>query len=1227
MRRTILEKIGQIKKRIRRKSAAVIALGLVITMSVFYLLSLPALTLEKDKVSEDNATLITQEEDEILGEGAVSPQESETETAVTTEESGAETSETESGEPTSGEDVILNETEESEKPTIMPLAAGASSNLSDFVSQIVLKDSDGTVINNGGTVTPGQDYTFNITFKEDPSKLQFEYNSEGKLVYQLPPELSITQAINGKIMSSKDPLKELGSFVIDTDGKITVVFDEVDEYGNPTPGTNFIDNFTNATFTLEVKAQFNQSGGEKDVEIDFGNGNEITVVIDEKTKLQVKKAHGGYDKETHKIEYTVDITAVGGDVKELVLHDLMKKNGLLNNDFELVGMVVSGAGFSTPWELLPSELPAYTNGEYTLNFPSGYVLGKGEKVTVKYILKVKDEVFEDIDLLKVSGTNKVVVTGKDKDNEEVTGEGESVLREVEDRVIGKTGRIIEENGVKMISWSIALGDGYYDLSGKTLTEVLGPGLTVYRGKTLAIKKTKADGSQSSDVYLWDNAKITMSPGDTGFEYTFGPTEGQYIDSEGNTRFYTFDLVFYTNYDPQFVENNTAKNTVWVELEGENETDASVNIGTGEASLVKDGVLGSDGSNEYIEYTITTVVPSNLKGLNYVHIKDQLNIVSFEDESTVFPVENIPIDPPVVTAEYLDGTAISPFEYQYIKYNGTGSWANKSEWHLYMPKYGTHAWQYTEDVKVTVKYKISLDAKTLDGRFTLRDLLQNGVYNGKIVNLAQLKRATDVKAEDEDIKAPIVAKQGIYNAETGYYDYLVHLNYNRNEALAVNGKLPIFKDDYDPMLEYVNGSFEIILYDRSDNVVATFGDPPIIMNIDETNSRFSADFSSIGASAFDNPDIRYEIKYSMKERAGAQPGEDNIEGGKIVLKNKAVITIYGEDGQPIDYESDAKVDYHNVVDKKMVAADGNTSATVEIVINADAIDLNPGGDTIKVIDKMSDNLVFYLATVKVEKSSDNGATWQVLNASDYTLNPKGPSELELTLPDNTHLRLTYKVRVMAKDGETIDVKNAVKVEGWGTFEDVVEDTWTVQTASGTGGGSKQSVTIYKEDKGENTRLEGAEFAIYGYKFSGWSNAQATSDGVAPTITSGSDTYYYYGKKTTGTDGTITFGGSSATGVWNYLVDTDISDNYYVYALVEIKAPDGYQKLEEPIWFSFGQSDDEKVIAIADMMTVYNETGKLLPQTGGNGKVNYLLTGALLMILSSVWLYRNRKKTVS
>ena len=83
----------------------------------------------------------------------------------------------------------------------------------------------------------------------------------------------------------------------------------------------------------------------------------------------------------------------------------------------------------------------------------------------------------------------------------------------------------------------------------------------------------------------------------------------------------------------------------------------------------------------------------------------------------------------------------------------------------------------------------------------------------------------------------------------------------------------------------------------------------------------------------------------------------------------------------------------------------------------------------------------------------------------------------------------------------------------------------------------------------------------------------------------------------------------------------------YYLIEVDAPEGYNKLTGPVTIKVGYTDEEGTnlgeVAVSHEEIVENNSGKALPSTGGIGTTIFIILGSILMLVSIVVLVANKK----
>lgn len=86
----------------------------------------------------------------------------------------------------------------------------------------------------------------------------------------------------------------------------------------------------------------------------------------------------------------------------------------------------------------------------------------------------------------------------------------------------------------------------------------------------------------------------------------------------------------------------------------------------------------------------------------------------------------------------------------------------------------------------------------------------------------------------------------------------------------------------------------------------------------------------------------------------------------------------------------------------------------------------------------------------------------------------------------------------------------------------------------------------------------------------------------------------------------------------------------YTYEEVTAPDGYNKLPDPVEFTIGRSKDvvtgaELAVLDTTNLTVENSKGGLLPSTGGMGTTILYIVGGLLIVGAVIYLVRRRSQS--
>lgn len=197
-----------------------------------------------------------------------------------------------------------------------------------------------------------------------------------------------------------------------------------------------------------------------------------------------------------------------------------------------------------------------------------------------------------------------------------------------------------------------------------------------------------------------------------------------------------------------------------------------------------------------------------------------------------------------------------------------------------------------------------------------------------------------------------------------------------------------------------------------------------------------------------------------------------------------------------------------------------------------------GTTLKLIDKLSNSLL--LDTKSIKAIDKDGAAVVVKSVL------KDDNTLEIEIPNNKAITITYEATVNAPPGQKVDFSNEAYWEGYTPSTGVkVEKKGYSYTAGGTvSSGNNIKLNILKKDQYDlSTSLSGAEFTMV--------ECERLNDG---TIKSKGDTFNWSG--TTDANGTLSFGSGSAT--------DHVMQYNTIYKVTETKAPKDYVKSEQELY---------------------------------------------------------------
>ena len=1150
--------------------------------------------------------------------------------------------------------------------TIIPtgLDAGFSSQLEDFTkAPILITDTEGNPVSN---FYYGSAYHFKITFSEN-ALLQFAYFHDGLteadyLTYTLPPQLKVQQTtvdqsphpIFGESLTPEDPLPIIGQYFIALDGTIQVHFDNVDKYGNPAfifdplleeyVPANFIDYYTDATFTLDISALFSTVGAEQ--EIDFGNELIVTITVENPLpgSLSIGKSSLVSALADKTVSYTISILGVDGPVSDISLEDTSQPgtNTWLEKAIFL-DMTASIAGDTpfVPPEFLTLEGTVFDQG-FQLSFP-GVTLNPGEEIIVTFTLDISDIIDQWVlENPSPSGKyhfdiwlyNRATVEGFDEYADPIppatANDNAWLLR----NFLNKTGEqdLDYDYTAKWSNWSV--GDGVTILNESVITDTL-TGLIFAGNNTLpndenGIYLTFFD-PEANPIASW---YFPVAQGATSFSFTVPKEDDMVISGTDENGVYvqgwgehfssllpfgpiTKVIVanpFWTNVadegDFEGKDSNSYQNTITVEIDSDTPSftvDIDIYRPGATPIISKSGSFGGTGDEiEYLQWEISYYVPKASYN-QPVYFMDDFLMYGYDNSSPTearrLAVVNVPENFKLtVYSEDLGLRELVPHvDYTLLDSANHGGFSPletlPTQWFLFFigdtselswsQLFEETLWPFNDDTWLTITYQIPLDAIVGEGENTLslKEALQwsKGPLFSQVQNWIYSYNPIKNITPSASLFWAIL-KSAVVTGDT--ITYRIEL---RREHFTF---ADILTDVFDPLLAYV--PFSMRLWKREDSSVyygpyemidESFTDMSLAGILDNT---MSFDFLNMYRINWDlDKAVYYPDPTKLSDATPAN--ESYILEFQMSLKEDAPLGQHSVTNQVEinGFTNEWTADIGTKIVEKTMAAASNI-ANVSILINPDEKTLDGIQGKYTITDISSDSLAMYLTTLVVE--AFEGGLWVphplVNNPSGdiWTYTTTGANEISFVVPDNTTLRVTYQALIKGEVGDTVTISNQVRVAG--EYYDFWEEDFFISDTSGSCTGTHSTLRVLKSDTHTSAPLPGAIFALYiGLAYPGWEQVWVPG-GIEGIITIGSTDFYYLASGSTNELGLFLFDNPWLT-----------PSHMAIYALVEIQSPPGYTlPLEPTSLFSYTPPTpqqkealgprQEDVQQISDMLSIEN-----------------------------------------
>ena len=1009
------------------------------------------------------------------------------------------------------------------------------------------------------------------TFEDgDQVKVHINYNLPANIVttdkntisYQLPNGIKPLKEETGLVYASNG--KAVGTYLITTEGKITIDFNADFATGEPFSGY------------IEFQGTVSADGADDDGSVKFdGDGGEITVKPSkEQYDLNMSKQASLNDDGT--VSYTVKASTKNGTEGTIKIEDKFVDWDSARAEYNADSFKVikkDKDGISTPMTATPS-----INGEsFTINdLPK---LEAGESYEITYTAKATPSNKDGSGSL----TNSVKGTSGNTSKETST----SIT--ISNSMISKYGGYDQNTG--KMNWSITINPDKKDIGGYVFNDTIDNNLEIptpitvkgSNGTTFTIDSLPyifPDGSNETYTieYQTDAPKENVTVTNTG---TIGKDGTTYESSYGvGVNHRDWDITKSSTGNTVSEDGKTITNTWQAYMKLPDRGITSVTY----SDVIKNGT--STGDKDFIgeHYAILSELREEIN--RNIELKDANGTPIFKEDLEVS-----------------------------VKFYSDENKNNEV----------TNDDAHVKAFEVTVKKKDDSEfvgqSLNISSYHTIGDL--KGVKEG--INYYFVNKGTVQDKESESKvtynKPKKFVKQGFGKIDGGTYDKYSSSKVS-TDYISRDGKLYyriIFTPDSNEQISVTDtlpkGTKLVEKGERADYQNVGYKDNPEDRGSPEAiyHNGDNAEWYCDGHADF--TDIRKYFKYSYDETAnkitftftsGYNQADGDYNTGKRDHPNGAIAIYYAVDitsdefwkdlknenkeyTNTLDYEGKSQEQHTEVeretqnVTKTAKQIDNTTKVEYSVIINPAAKDLNPKSDKITLNDKLeyydNNNISPYLvlSSLKLyeydaDKVDHKG---KLIDESRYQVQIDDTThKLTVTLPDELACVLGYQYDFDVGQAAHPTIKNNVSLEG--EFSSSVDTNIDISQSSA--GVIRGKMTIYKVDsKDYSKKLPNAKFKL-------WEFDKETKDWKA--VTKGSTDVFE-----TNEDGEIVFSGSSED---KFLVANTL------YKLEETEAPSGYDKDENPHYFVIYQADQNKTKQ--DAQTALTEQG--IPNVNLYNDVSYI-----------------------
>lgn len=1014
-------------------------------------------------------------------------------------------------------------------------------------------------VKDGEAIKEGSQVRFNISYNIPDGEVNI---SNKKIYYQLPSGVKLRKEESGAVYRNG---VAVGRYTISPDGMIEIEFED-----------DFVADGKQFNGNIWFEGTVSASGTNENGEIEFaGEGGTLKIDKQEETlknDISVEKS-GSVSKDGKTVDYEVVASSKKGSGSPVTIEDYFRASEHVSAAFDQNSFKIYKADdFGNQIEV-NGYVPTFETQDgypkFTLkDLPE---LKAGEKYIVKYTANISVDSSGNWDgAATVNNTAKATIKVENKET------WSSI--EISKAMISKTGGYDSDQNV--INWTVTLNKGRKDIQGYTFSDTLPDGIdfigtefdvvdTTNNNAVVGKATVKADGSIEytfgTDQPYTGEYRITYrttAPDNNG-KVTNTGTIGK--DGTGNSSTAGVDVTHRDwgvskSYKNEEDANNGMKKLTW-------STTVSLPDSELEEFTYKDTILDASSSGDH--YAVASELQKDIEKNFALQLSDDSKLSYNNDKVTLS-----------VTYYDASGNVIEPSD--------TTQKVKSFEIKI-TPKSGTN---------IKVKYMI------LDAYSTYADIsqMQPGtslVFKNKAELLGHNKES---EAQHTIKKDKILSKQSISSWGRDY-----------SKPQISQAELSGFSDgskemSYDSLNDgYI--CYRILINPEGNDDDITFTDIlPDGLVVDETSVEgwfyFEPNnyFYCWNDWAKDNQDGRYYSFADNKKPVVVVDKDNNkmtvtIKSGynyamtsankvdwKLAITYRASIKDEWKDLNLTDKTYVNKVEWGSNSDSQTTTVtrpitkvektsavevekdnNGNISAyyaAYSVVVNPAGANMNPYADTLTLSDTLglpadvnayldlgNTGLYYY------DASKENYRGIKV-NSSRYTLKYDSETNvLNLVIPDETACVFVYRYRIECGSAISPTVTNQVKL--YGKFSSSTSNV--IHNEASGASVDKGSLRIYKVDSDDYTNLlPGAEFKIE--KFNSASNAWEIV----------SDDEHTDGKYVSDEQGEVELPKEFAQET--------------LYRLQETKAPSGYSRLAEEIYFVFMKSD--KNTTITNMNSIFS-----------------------------------------